>query len=266
MSDEPPQTPQPQRPPMQPIPPGYPNYPLHPSQPQQPYSPHSPRASNNPLRPAFWRNMSTLKISVITAVSTVLLVTVCIVPLLLTGALASLYQPRHKVFDIPLPLTRPPQPLSGATLGGTVADFFAKYGQPVALPSFSQKPNWFRFKLANGTTAYVCYCDGATGTDGAARLDDFRISPPSGTTWSDQQGVSIARQFFPPDARHVRDIVDPYAGLIHVYVSAALAATFPASEFHVFTVGGNSQLAPPGTFSIVCGQPALTPCGVTTGD
>src|SRR5258705_5826406 len=89
MSNDPPQTPQPQRPPMQPIHPGYPNYPEYPSQqqprpnhpypaPLQPYPPHPPRASNNPLRPAFWHNMSTLKIAIVTVVSTLLLATIVV--------------------------------------------------------------------------------------------------------------------------------------------------------------------------------------------
>lgn len=264
MSDQPPQAPQtyPPQQPQQPSPPYY-------QPPAQQPSP--PRASSNPFGAAFWHNMSTLKISVITFVSTVLLITVCVVPFLATGNLAALYQPRHIVFEVPLPSdatampTRTPQPLTGATLGGLPGSFLAKFGNPVVLWSFSQKRNWFRFKLANGTMAYLCYCGEATGRDGNFHLDDFRIAQPSGTTWSDQQGVGIARQFFPPDAQYVRDIIDPYVGLTHVYVSAALAATFPASEFRDYTTGGNSQLAPPGTFLITCGQPDPTRCEVTTG-
>jgi hypothetical protein len=107
---------------------------------------------------------------------------------------------------------------------------------------------------------------GGTGSDGTPHLDFLGIAAPSGTTWSDQQGVSIARQFFPPDAKHVRDFTDRYLGLTHVYVSAALAATFPAGEFREVTDFSSSQQAPPGTFSIVCGQHGPPQCGIITGD
>ena len=60
----------------------------------------------------------------------------------------------------------------------------------------------------------------------------------------------VAKMFFPPDARHVRDFTDPNIGLFHVYQSADLAATFPASDFYDSNRGG---ALPAGTFSIVCG-------------
>ncbi|HEX9414880.1 MAG TPA: hypothetical protein VF916_15350, partial [Ktedonobacterales bacterium] len=72
-----------------------------PQQPPQPYPPYyqppaqqpAPRASSNPLAAAFWHNMSTAKVSVLTVVETLLLVTVCVVPCVVTAHLASLYQP-----------------------------------------------------------------------------------------------------------------------------------------------------------------------------
>lgn len=270
------------QPPQPPHPTPYPNYPntpypVYPGQPQQmpyqpyqaypaPQQPYPPRTSNNPLRAEFWRNMSTLKIAVVTVVSCLLVITVCVVLVLLPPHVSkgSVYsgvplQPTATTMPTNTPKPTGSQPLSGATLGGTQDGFTHVLGTPT---DRSGVP-WYAVKLARGTTAPLCYCTEHTGSDGNPHLAWFHIDAPGGTTWSDQQGVTIARPFLPPDAKHVRDFTDPQVGLIHVYVSAALAATFPASEF---TDSGNGQQLPPGTFGVACGQPGPSQCSITTGN
>lgn len=305
MSDEPSQTPEPQRsqdtperpisiPPASPssqrpsdrprMQPTCPNHPLYPSQAQQvPYQPASPqspppRASHNPLLADFWRDMSALKVSIVTVVSTLLLITVCVVPTLLAASVSNssvrisiAIQPTATTIptQLPQPTVHPhptntpkpagPQPLSGATLGGTQDGFARKFG---AATDRSGVP-WYTATLPDGTTAGICYCTEHTGSDSNPHLAWFHIDASSDTTWSDQQGVTIAQEFFPPDAKHMRDFTDPQIGLIHVYLSADLAITFPAGEFKD---SGTDQQLDPGTFSVACGQPSPSQCIFATGD
>lgn len=211
--------------------------------------------------------MSTLKIAIVTVVSCLLVISFCVVFAFLPpntgrGSVSSDVPLQPTETTMPTNTANPtgPQPLSGATLGGTRDGFTSKFGGPTERYGVL----WYSINLSNGTTVNLCYCTEHAGSDGNPHLAWFNVDAPNGTTWSDQQGVTIARQFFPPDAKHVRDFTDPQIGLIHVYVSADLAATFPAGEF---TDGGNGQQLPPGTFSVACSQPGTaSQCHVVTGD
>lgn len=120
MNDGPPQTPQPQRPldasdqPIYVPPSSQPslrpsNHPVYPVQPQQSQDQLAsqrlvpPHTSYNPLRADFWRNMSTIKLALVTVVSTLLVIAVCAVPTLLAAHAINttlLVSPRTKGFDL----------------------------------------------------------------------------------------------------------------------------------------------------------------------
>lgn len=154
--------------------------------------------------------------------------------------------------------TQPPQPLSGATLGGTRDGFTYRWGAPT-----NRDGNlWYTITFADGTMVNVGGIFEHTGSDGIPHVTQFHIEAPSGTRWSDEQGIAIALTFSPPDAKHVRDWTTSLGTPVHVYMSTDLAMTFSASDFKT-AVG--DPLAP-GTFRIACGEPGPNDCSISMGE
>ncbi|MGZ6391041.1 MAG: hypothetical protein ACXWQZ_17520 [Ktedonobacterales bacterium] len=127
---------------------------------------------------------------------------------------------------------------------------------------------WYTTTLPGDLTVDLCCCSEHTGIDGHPHLRSFHFDAPDGVQCSEREGMDFARLFSPPDAKRVREFTDPRLGIvhvyvIHVYVSADLAATFPASAFKA---SGTGQPLPPGTLSVACSQPGYTSqCLFVTG-
>jgi hypothetical protein len=140
-----------------------------------------------------------------------------------------------------------PHSITGATIGGTRSAFEAAFVAPDQVNGMTP---WYRTQSPNSLTVEVCFCSTQLGTDAQLRLALFQAKSAYGMSWTPDDALAVATMFFPLEAKHVRDFTDPTIGLFHVYQSADLAATFPASDFYDSNGGGAS---PPGTFSIVCG-------------
>lgn len=139
-----------------------------------------------------------------------------------------------------------PRPIAGALLGGKAQDFTAKFGDPVKT---ANQVRDYQATIA-GQDTFVRAMLVAPG-DGS-RVHFVDVSPNDSTTqWNDATGEAVARTFLPPDAKYVKDVNVPDFGLEHVYQSADLAATFPASSF---TDANTGNAVPPGTFYISCGN------------
>jgi hypothetical protein len=112
-----------------------------------------------------------------------------------------------------------------------------------------------------GDQIVLCFCDMQPGKDGQQRDARVGIAPQPGVTLTAQALATLLPQYLPPDAKHLRDFTDPQIGLIHLYSSADLAATFPASAF-------SNQGGAPGTFIVACNQPGAPGpgCDVLIGD
>lgn len=172
------------------------------------------------------------------------------------GALAT-YPPEATATATATP--RGPHLISGATIGGTQAAFTARYGSPdvqYGIPAYTTTigPAAVEIRLSDLTAA----------SDGQPRVDLFTIADPDGNAWTTATSAAVVAQFFPPDARHVRDDQTPDVGTLHVEQSADLAATFPASAFTNTGQGGG--LEPPGTFSYTCDAPGDIGCTVSLGE
>jgi hypothetical protein len=116
-----------------------------------------------------------------------------------------------------------------------------------------------------GDQIVLCFCAVQPGTDGKQRDARVGISAQPGASLTAQALATLLPHYLPPDTKHVRDFTDPQIGLIHVYTSADLAATFPASDF---SDSGTGQALPPGTFGVACNQPGAPGpgCDVVLGD
>jgi hypothetical protein len=157
-----------------------------------------------------------------------------------------------------------PQPLTGAVLGGDRFEFDTLYGYPTS--GGGTLAATYDYTAPNGLQVEL-YVDAHPGTDGNPHVMflHFGPIPGSGDTWDLATAQALAATFFPPDAQHLRD-VQASNGLDHIYRSARLAATFPASDF---TTDVGSHAVPPGTFDYECfaqnGAPGITDCFMGPG-
>jgi hypothetical protein len=152
-----------------------------------------------------------------------------------------------------------PQLISTAVLGGTRDAFTAAYGAP----TFKGPIPWYTYTASDGSTITFCFCSGLDGKDGQQRLGNMGFGPADGASLTAQEANRLTPLFFPPDAKYQHDIHDPDAGTIHVYRSADLAASFPASDF---TDSNSGAADPPGTFAVACDQPNVSPgCSLVVG-
>jgi hypothetical protein len=148
-----------------------------------------------------------------------------------------------------------PRPITSSTIGGMEANFQAKYGAP----SMNEKAVRHYDASINGTPVLiVVLLDPGTGGQRAGFL--HLVTPDSGTVWSKSTATGIAKLFLPSDATYVKDRTIQDFGVEHVYMSADLAASFPASAFI-----DNDTNAPvkPGTFYYACGGEGETEGGCT---
>ncbi len=137
-----------------------------------------------------------------------------------------------------------------STLGGTLLGFDRQFGPPV------QQGHYPATVVGVAVTIIVAR-DAATD-----HINDIDITPTG--SWTLTQAIAVALTFLPADARHVRDfaLAPPPHLIEHVYQSATLAATFPASAF---TTAADAALAP-GTLSYVCAAtPTFADCNLGVG-
>ena len=114
--------------------------------------------------------------------------------------------------------------IQDATLGGTLAGFNATYS-----PEGDGVPGHFQ-GIISGTPFFVIVLTTVDAAKGHA--NHLRLVPQdSGVKWSAATGSQIATAFLPKDAKHLKDVTVSGSGLEHLYVSAALAGTFPADQF-----------------------------------
>ncbi len=154
------------------------------------------------------------------------------------------------------PTTQPAQkptaiPVPHAVLGGTEASFNATFGADT--------------NTAGRARSYTFSVDGQQGM-AIVMLDDndsnvrfITLKPvDANTVWNATIGQDAVHLFMPSDARHIKDIQDSLIGTEHVYMSATLAKTFPASSF-TDTNSGNRVAV--GTFYFNCdnGQNQVNP-------
>lgn len=148
--------------------------------------------------------------------------------------------------------------VNGATLGGTQEAFTGKYGQPY----FKGPVPWWNYQTPEGPAVTFCFCSPEPGLDGQQRQAIFSVDPLDGTA-SEATMFLIAQRFIPSDARAVRDVHDPLLGLVHVYQSTDLAATFPGQDF-TDSSNHDAPLAA-GTFSVACEIPPGPGCNIHLG-
>ncbi len=157
------------------------------------------------------------------------------------------------------PTTQPTQkptaiPVTHAVLGGTVDSFEATFAHDAM------------YTTAGRARAYTFSVDGQQGTiiamlddnDSNVRFITLRPADPTAAIWDAKTGQDAVRLFMPTDAHHIKDIQDSLIGTEHVYMSATLAKTFPASSF-TDTNSGNRVAV--GTFYFNCdnGQNQVNP-------
>jgi hypothetical protein len=132
-------------------------------------------------------------------------------------------------------VTGQPGVVTGAYLGGTQDAFTAAFGDPT---------------MPYNVPVYAV--QQTDGTNAAASLYGFVAGA----------NYQAARVLFPPDAVYVEDVQDSTLGTVHIYRSASLAASLPASAF-ANTQGGPAW--PAGTFSVSCNAPGVQQCTIVTG-
>lgn len=138
---------------------------------------------------------------------------------------------------------------------------------PSPLPTARQRSRG-RFTGTRTPRQMAVRSPSASAADSTAKMDssdwgNMGFGPADGASLTAQEANRLAPLFFPPDAKYQHDIHDPDGGTIHVYRSADLAASFPASDFR----DSNSGAAdPPGTFAVACDQPNVSPgCSLVVG-
>lgn len=162
---------------------------------------------------------------------------------------------------LPTPTPSGPRIVDAGILGGTLDDFTAAYGQRVSVSGSGQSV--FHYTTNSGVALTICLCHTLTGTDGKERADTVGVGLLDGSNWSSlDQRTAVVKTLMPPDAVYVRDIDDPMLGVLHLYQSQDLAATFPANDF--YDSGGGGSL-PPGTFTVSCDQPNQNGCELLIG-
>ena len=148
--------------------------------------------------------------------------------------------------------------ISGAYLGGTQAAFTATYGTPTT----PYNTPVYAVPQPDGTAASASLYGFVAGNDGLQRVNNLTFALNPNSTWTAAANYLAAQTLFPPDALFVKDVQDPTLGVIHVYRSASLGATLPASAF-ADTHGG--PVWQPGTLSVSCDVPGLEQCSLLTG-
>lgn len=126
----------------------------------------------------------------------------------------------------------PPQPLvHAATLGGTLGDFAQRYGKPLDASSLM-----YAATVAGQRVLIVVALldDSRQSRDGKPRVIGVVVQVPNDAsgveTWDAATSDTIARTFFPADARFQRTI-SINGELHHFYHSDALAATFLPGQY-----------------------------------
>ncbi len=147
-----------------------------------------------------------------------------------------------------------PQPLAGAVLGGPIDDFTREFGSPTRTHGDGSQ---YQSISVNGTRAFLFVGTMTRGSTTTSRVDQIHVTPPRANSirWTYAQAEAIAKVFLPPDAQHIKDLtlaLHPSKVVEHVYVSARLAASFPADAF--FDAWGTALVAP-GTFHYRTGGP-----------
>src|SRR5262249_13433384 len=149
--------------------------------------------------------------------------------------------------------TSSPQPVTGTLLGGPVATFDTIYGPPDNTSSNTGTYYIVAHVTVGGVSnkyALNLTVRGDAGTGGkrAGLLHLEQLG--GGKQWDSATGEALAKVFLPRDAAFQRDLQAPNVGTEHVYQSADLALSFPASNFSDSQTG---KVAPPGTFYYSCG-------------
>ena len=141
-----------------------------------------------------------------------------------------------------------------ATLGGTLADFDARYGMPV---NGDGDARWTYDMMVDAHRVEVGVTVLPT-PGGARRVAIISVGPPPSSTsaWDLATALRIARAFVPADSVLVgtHGVGTP---VTYVYRSAWLAAVFPASRVPAMT----QRPVPAGTFDERC-FPALSGTGI----
>lgn len=150
----------------------------------------------------------------------------------------------------PAPTATPkPATIQTATLGSLQSAFQAAFGDP----EMHGPVAFYLLTAPDGSTFSVCFCSTSTGVDGAQHLDGTNLDAAPYRPLTGQQMLPYSQLLMPRDSIHVRDFTDPDVGLIRVYHSDTLAATFPASAFT--KSGPDAGDVGPGTFSVSCEEP-----------
>jgi hypothetical protein len=134
-----------------------------------------------------------------------------------------------------------PTLITGATFGGTIDAFQAKYGDPQ--PSGVKTTKAWKVTI-NGLHVLISVTPAAEeANDGQNHIMAMSIGPDSGT-WSQSTADQILPTFLPGDATYQKDEQVPGVGLARVYLSPDLGETFAASDF----VDAQGNMITPGTF------------------
>lgn len=139
--------------------------------------------------------------------------------------------------------------VTAATFGGPEAAFTSAYGAP----NFSESNVRHYQFTSNGTQVLLVITLDDTdpvASDGKQHVNGIGVQPAdAGTTWAAATTNKVLALLLPSDAQHTKDEQVQDIGLVHVYLSADLALTFPASAFADIQT---SQPLTPGTFSVEC--------------
>jgi hypothetical protein len=138
-----------------------------------------------------------------------------------------------------------PQLIQSAVLGGMQAAFDAKYGAPAHLTDLGPL-----YLVSIQGTATALNLFEVKGVEGQAHVSTVGVLPPPGSdvSWDNATASKVSAPFVPSDAQLVSDMPGT-KGTLHIYRSAALAATFSAD---LFVKATDHTLVAPGTFTIAC--------------
>lgn len=131
-----------------------------------------------------------------------------------------------------------------ATLGGTERGFTAVYGAP-AQSSGTEAT----YIIQTRASQLFITIDSDVAKDGTSHIYDIYLTIQfSSGAWHQDAADRLYSSFLPSDATHLKDVRQGDSPE-RIFLSANLAATFPASSF---VEDDNQKILPPGTFDAYC--------------
>lgn len=146
-------------------------------------------------------------------------------------------------------------PLTGATLGGTLAGFDVAYGAPTYTSGGGAR--WEHAAIAGQQVALaIAFAAGQDEQDGPPHVTGASVSPAAhvSATWDTATAQRIMAALLPSDSRLIRTDSSHPNTLTQVYTSALLGQTLPPAQ----TASAGAANGPDGEFNVTCQSTTAT--------